>query len=206
MNTQRLLCTRCGDSIHPDTAAANNGLCLPCVRGNMRSIQERQEEQRQRREADRADEQSPERLYWLALVRRVYGEGRGLEALPHGDRLYWLISVLSGEVHNGGFDQFFSNSSGDLYQETVDALTEVGDETTQGLLREARAVLFGEADVPKDRVKRFHLMATAESDSPQADAASSALDVLDKRFYAHADGFGVILEGLVREYRLYALS
>lgn len=34
--TQRLSCTECGASIHPDTAAQNGGLCLPCKRGYTR--------------------------------------------------------------------------------------------------------------------------------------------------------------------------
>lgn len=87
----RLSCVRCGDSIHPDTAAAHNGLCMPCVRGNTRSIQERQAERQRQREAERAYEASPERQYWLALVRQVYDPDRGFDTLGLGDRQYWLI-------------------------------------------------------------------------------------------------------------------
>lgn len=34
--SDRLLCRACGASIHPDTAMANEGLCVPCKRGYRR--------------------------------------------------------------------------------------------------------------------------------------------------------------------------
>lgn len=199
---QRLPCTRCGDFIHPDTAAANNGLCMPCVRGNTRSIEERREEQRKARDAERAYRESAESRYWSALVDRVY-KGEGFDALPHGDRLYYLLNVLSGEVHNGGFDQFFTNSSGNHYQETVDALRDVGDAVALDLLLQAKAAAFGDADVPADRVARYALIRTASEDQHGYEAASEALDALDRRFWAHAEQFGVFLNKVVEAHQLY---
>ncbi|GKS87028.1 MULTISPECIES: DMP19 family protein [unclassified Acidovorax] len=202
---QRLPCTRCGDSIHPDTAASNDGLCMPCVRGNTRSIEERREEHRQRREAERADRESPEHLYWIALVDRVY-KGEGFESLSHGDQLYYLLSVLSGEVHNGGFDQFFSNSSGNHYRETVDALKEIGDTVALDLLLQAKAAVFGDAPVPANRVARFDLMRTASEDHPEYEIANQALDGLDRRFWRHAEQFGAQLENLAESHQLYKMT
>lgn len=202
----RLSCVCCGDSIHPDTAAAHNGLCMPCVRGNTRSIQERQAERQRQREAERAYEASPERQYWLALVRQVYDPDRGFDTLGLGDRQYWLINVLSGEVHNGGFDQFFSNSSGDCFQETVDALIEVGDSASLNLMMQAKALLFGDADVPTDRQARYAAMATADDESEQAQEVSRQLEALDRRFWAQADRIGEVLEAVAREHGLYDLS
>jgi hypothetical protein len=136
-------------------------------------------------------------------VNRVYKQPGGFENLSRGDQLYYLVNVLSGEVHNGGFDQFFSNSSGDRYYETVQALDELGDQATRGLLEEAKSTLFGSAAVPADRVARFGLMPTALEDHPQYEATGSALDLLDKRFYANAETISNLLERVVAAHNLY---
>lgn len=200
---QRLLCIRCGDSIHPDTAARNAGLCIPCTRGNQLTIEERNERHRKQREEERAHLASPEYKYWGALVSRVYDDAGGFETLPHGDRLYFLLSVLSGEVHNGGFDQFFSNSSGERYAETVEALQELEDQATLQLLREAKAVLFGPEDVPVDRRARVEMMATFSEDDPRYEPASQVLDQLDAQFYASVSNIEAALDRIVRTYQLY---
>ena len=200
---QRLLCTRCGDSIHPDTASRNEGLCVPCVRGNQLSIKERNEQRRKEREAERAWLESSEYRYWSSLVDRVHKRPGGFEALRRGDQLYYLVNVLSGEVHNGGFDQFFSNSSGDRYHETVQALTELGEQAICDLLKEAKSILFGAANVPAERVARFELMPTASEDNPQYEATIHALDQLDKRFYAHAENVSNLLERVATIHGLY---
>lgn len=200
---ERLLCIRCGDSIHPDTAKRNEGLCLPCTRGNQLSIEQRNEQRRKVREAERAWRESPEYRYWSSLVDRVYKQPGGFGALSRGDQLYYLVNVLSGEVHNGGFDQFFSNSSGDLYYETVQALVELGDQATLSLLQEAKSTLFGAVDVPVDRVARFGYMRTSSEDHPQYAVTVHALDQLDKRFYANAESVSSLLERVAVAYDLY---
>jgi Domain of unknown function (DUF4375) len=200
---QRLLCLRCGDSIHPDTAARNDGLCMPCVRGNQLSIEQRKEQRRQALEAGRARLESPAYKYWHTLVGRVYEQPRGFEALSHGDQLYYLINVLSGEVHNGGFDQFFSNSSGNRYAETVAALVEVDAQATLALLLEAKSTIFIDADVPVDRVLRYELMPTSTEEHPDYEAVSAALDDLDDRFYEDPDNLGEVLARIASSHNLY---
>jgi Domain of unknown function (DUF4375) len=200
---QRLLCIRCGDSIHPDTAKRNNGLCVPCVRGNQLTVEQRNEQRRKERESERAWRESPEYRYWLSLVDRVYKEPGGFGALSKGDQLYYLVNVLSGEVLNGGFDQFFSNSSGDLYCETVQALVELRDQDTLNLLEEAKSTLFGPADCPVDGRARFGLMRTASEDHPLYEATVLALDQLDKRFYANAKNVSRLLERVAAAHNLY---
>ena len=201
---ERLLCVRCGDSIHPDTANRNAGLCIPCTRGNQLTIEQRNEQHRKRREEERARLESPQYKYWGSLVNRVYGDPRGFESLQHGDRLYFLINVLTGEVHNGGFDQFFSNSSGNRYAETVEALSEVGDQATLQLLREAKFTLFAEDDVPTNRVARFELMATSSKEHPRYESALKALEALDTQFYASASNVDTALDRVVAIYSLYS--
>jgi hypothetical protein len=200
---QRLLCVRCGDSIHPDTAARNAGLCLPCVRGNQLSIEERRAQHESRKAAERARLASPEYQYWRDLVDRVYRTEGGYASLSHGDRIYYLVNVLSGEVYNGGFDQFFSNSSGDRYTETLSALSEAGASKSLSLLQQAKQALFGQEDVPVDRKIRYRLMRTSSETHPDFELASSRLDELDSLFYKDPDNLVDILDRIAAKYKLF---
>jgi hypothetical protein len=201
---QRLLCTRCGDSIHPDTASRNDGLCIPCVRGNTLTIEQRNQLHRNQRDEERARLESPRHKYWISLVNRAYATSDGFESLSHGDRLYYLVNMLTGEVHNGGFDQYFSNSSGDRHAETVAALFELGDRVALPLLREAKTILFGSGVVPVDSVVRFKAMATSSAEHPQYKSVCRDLDAVDQRFYASATDIDALLEHIARRYKLYS--
>jgi hypothetical protein len=177
---------------------------MPCVRGNQLSIEERREKHRQQKEDERAFRASPEYQYWQKLVDRVYKTPTGFDSLQHGDRLFYLLNVLSGEVHNGGFDQFFSNSSGDHCAETIAALSEVGANESLRLLLQAKATLFGNADVPANRAARCERMPTmSAADEDDCQEVNSALDVLDKKFWEDPDNFGGILDRIAIAYGLY---
>lgn len=60
-------------------------------------------------------------------------------------------------MNNGGFSQFFFNSSGDFSHETLDALKVIKAERTAILLEKAIAE-FPNAKVPKDTAERRELM------------------------------------------------
>ena len=201
---QRLLCVRCGDSIHPDTAERNAGLCLPCVRGNHLSIEERRAQHKGQRDVEQARLESPEYQYWCALIDRVHKTKTGFGSLPHGDRLYYLVNVLCGEVHNGGFDQFFSNSSGNRYAETKAALFEAGAPASLSLLQQAKRALFGDDDFPVDRMTRCKLMRTSSEAHLDFKLASSTLDELDRKFYNDPDNLGDVLEQIAAKHKLYS--
>jgi hypothetical protein len=49
-------------------------------------------------------------------------QSQHLERLSAPATVYYLVCTFEGEVINGGFSQFFSNSSGTFSQETVQAL------------------------------------------------------------------------------------
>ncbi len=203
---ERLLCIRCGDSIHPDTAQRNEGLCVPCVRGNQLTIEQRKEQHRKEREAERAWRESPAWQYWLSLVDRVYKTEGGFDALSKGDRLYYLINSLKGGVLNGGFVQFFSNSSGERCNEIASALAEMGEPSVCVLLEEARRALFGERDVPKDRHERYNLMVTSSEEHPHYQLAIDTLEALDRKFYARVDDIEDLLDRIAVTHNLYAQS
>ncbi|MCR1764692.1 DMP19 family protein, partial [Pseudomonas aeruginosa] len=119
--TDRLPCRACGHLILATTAARNDGLCMPCKGGYRQNIEDGKRFHTERRRYLA----SPQALYWSALVNRVYDGREGFAGLSPAERSYYAVSVLSGEVHNGGFDQYFGNSSGDQYQAARAGLREL---------------------------------------------------------------------------------
>ena len=51
---------------------------------------------------------------------------QGLRAFSKPERFVYAVQGMSREVNNGGFDQFFSNSSGELAYDLVPALEAMG--------------------------------------------------------------------------------
>lgn len=86
----RVPCKSCGESIHPDTAAKNEGLCMPCKGGYRDKI----EAGKRRREEEKKYEQSAERQYWLALSSRVHASPNGFSMLAPVEQTYFALGCL----------------------------------------------------------------------------------------------------------------
>lgn len=194
---QRLPCTQCGDLIHPDTAAANSGLCMPCKRGYRQRI----EESKRQREREREYAKSAEALYWQDLVRRVHETPEGFAGLRAEEQTYFAVGCLVGEVYNGGFDQFFSSSSGAYYSIALNGLRSLGATASTALLRQAKHVLFGDRPVPLDRQERLALMTTSNDGST---LESQQLDAVDKAFWADPDKLDERSKAYAFEHRLFS--
>lgn len=172
---QRVPCKVCGESIHPDTAAKNGGLCMPCKGG----YRERIEAGKRRREEEREYDQSEERRYWLQLVSEVHGSEDGFRKLPTEDQTYFALGCLIGEVYNGGLHQFFFNSSGSMYGVAVAGLIEVEAYRAAGLLSRAKELLFGSGAVPMDTGSRRTLL--------QERGMPGELEELDRSFWKNEE-------------------
>lgn len=192
----RIPCTRCGELILQETAAKNGGLCMPCKGG----YRERIEQGKLRREQQSAYEQSSERKYWLMLVDRVHKQPKGFDELLQSEKTYFAVSCLIGEVFNGGFEQFFSNSSGELYGLALDGLFEMEAEVSAALLVQAKEVLFGDATVPQDRMVRIERMSAKNLEAP----ARGQLEGLDKAFCADQDHLDERCKSFALGHRLYS--
>ncbi|MEX5329670.1 DMP19 family protein [Pseudomonas paraeruginosa] len=196
--TDRLPCRACGHLILPVTAARNDGLCMPCQGGYRQNIEDGKRFHEQRRRYL----ESPRALYWSALVTRVHGDGAGFAGLSPAEQTYFAVSVLSGEVNNGGFDQYFGNSSGDQYPAACAGLRELQAEEALALLERAATLLFGNGPVPGSQAERQLRMPTWAED-PDRDC-EAALDALDTRFYALADALDERLLAHARRHALFA--
>lgn len=175
--TERHPCRTCGNLILASTAARTGGLCMPCKGGYRENIEHGKQLAKERKQYLA----SPQALYWSALVDRVYRTEEGFAGLALAEQHYYAVNCLSGEVYNGGFEQYFGNSSGDHYRVACAGLRALGAVQTLALLEEASRVLFGTQPVPLDQGARQMIMPTyAEEGDAQCEAA---LDALDTRFY-----------------------
>lgn len=189
--TQRLPCKVCGELIHPDTALKNDGLCMPCKGGYRESI----EAGKRHREQERAYRQSAEFKFWQSLVQRVHGSSEGYQSLSAPERTYFAVNALVGEVYNGGFDQFFCNSTGDYYADALAGLRAIGAGASAELLLKAKQAVFGDLPVPAEQADRFRRMRAVD--------VSAALDELDSSFYEDPDSIADLCHSFALANGLY---
>lgn len=107
-------------------------------------------------------------------------------------RLVYLVWCLDGEIHNGGFDQFFYNSLGNYSLELLDHLETVGAVKSRELLSRAIA-LFPDSTPATDRDVRFEQLKNLDSSEFQ-----DLLSDLDKQFWAYEDNLASRVEEFVR--------
>jgi len=103
--------------------------------------------------------------------------------LSRAEQVFRVIWELEAEVNNGGFHQYFSNSSGDSAFAVVDALKGVGAHHAARIARSAP---------PRDRTQRQHLL---DSLGPEQRAL---LESLDEEFYRYPDNLTELLYGYVK--------
>ncbi|MCK6459466.1 MAG: DMP19 family protein [Planctomycetes bacterium] len=132
-----------------------------------------------------------------ALLIRLSEEGRfwrvEFERLTLAERVFRAIWELEGEVNNGGFEQYFFNTSGDTAFAVVDALREVGAHQAARIAEQANALFPGSA-CPKDRAERQKQLGAL------GPGQKSLLEDLDGQFYAYPDNLTELLFGYVRRH------
>jgi Domain of unknown function (DUF4375) len=172
---------------------------MPCKGG----YRDRIEEGKRRREEEKRFDKSPARLFWLALVRRVHAPGADFRSLSKHEQTYYSVRTLVGEVFNGGFYQFFSNHSGELYAVALDGLLELEANTTYGTTVRAKELLFGGHAVPIDFTARNELLPDIELLDVKDDRGL-LLDSLETDFYADPDQLDTKLSQFANTHGLYA--
>jgi hypothetical protein len=102
------------------------------------------------------------------------------ESISEEEKVLVYIEELEREVNNGGFYQFFFNSSGDYTEEAVQSLRKIGSVKFLNLLESAIAQ-FPNSFVPKDSVERQRILKSIE------DEAKSVWNSLDSEFYKYKE-------------------
>ncbi|HEX9580814.1 MAG TPA: DMP19 family protein [Gemmatimonadales bacterium] len=113
----------------------------------------------------------------------------GFGRLTAPERVVFCLDALEREVNNGGFAQFFENSSGDYALETIEALRALGATRVAALVAQAVAVFPGGRPEP-DRERRQAQVGRLDN------TARAKLDQLDGAFYDSPEN----LAALERQY------
>jgi hypothetical protein len=113
-------------------------------------------------------------LFAIELAVQQKSERVGAGNLTEEERIVLAVEGLEREVNNGGYSQFFTNSSGEYAPVIVDALLRIGCPETAGITSRAIAVL-GITDLSPESL---HAACTTEDD-----ARDAALDECDQMYY-----------------------
>ena len=113
------------------------------------------------------------------------------EELTEPERVFVAVWTLEADVNNGGFDQYYLNSSGDHAWFAPTALRAIGAEQAAAIVEKANAE-FGPDGPPRD-----HEIRLAEFDEVSVKAAKR-WDDLDQAFYAYPDDLTALLGAYVQ--------
>ena len=102
--------------------------------------------------------------------------GDRIDALSAPERTVYITMTTESEIMNGGFDQFFNNSTGNFSGEIVEAFMQIGAVQTAAICRKALSV-FGR-ELPADWTERQKLLEEICSDE-----IYDALEECDDAFY-----------------------
>jgi hypothetical protein len=131
-------------------------------------------------------EDNPANVVFMVALNTVYDKGDNVTEHIHRlsleARLVYLLCCFNGEIHNGGFDQLFTNSLGKHCIEILAHLESVGACKSHALLTRAIA-WFPDALPSKDRMTRW-LQYESFSEKPEYKAE---MEYLDAEFYKDED-------------------
>jgi len=117
------------------------------------------------------------------------------EELLAAERVFLLIWELESEVNNGGFHQYFYNSSGALAPNIVDALKTIGAEATADIVQRAINAVVGTMTSWSDDAGR---QAGLNRLSPET---RRVLEDLDQQYYACPEDLTPLLYNYVAGHR-----
>ena len=162
-------CVECGKPVSASLARKWKGLCLRC-----------------------SSKRNPFFVLYNSLIDRVCHLPGGFDTLSDAEKLYYALTLFRNEINNGGFHQFFFNSSGSYYDLIENGLVNFDGRQTLELLRQAKQIVFPEIAIPPDTKTRRHLM-------PPTPDLMNTLDELDQQFYRSPDLLSAKLEAFARE-------
>lgn len=116
------------------------------------------------------------------------------ESLSRPERVFQSVWELEAEVNNGGFKQYFWNSSGRYAPQASGALRNIGAVKIAAIVDDAIKAIGGDPPWRDDVQRRLHVDAM-----PQA--AKARLSALDKQFFAYPENLTALLYAYVSRHR-----
>lgn len=144
----------------------------------------------------RTPEQKAQFEYVLAASDAAIGKylADGLHGLTEVERTVCAVWIVDSEVNNGGFDQYFFNSSGDIYPEVPDALERIGAPRAASLARRAIAAFPSGQPALENFARQDQLLSLTE----QNDAF---FEELDQAWYTEIEDLEALLASYLRTKR-----
>jgi hypothetical protein len=132
----------------------------------------------------------------IALSNGIYEKinRSGFESLSYAEKVLYHVYWLEAEVNNGGFDQYFFNTSGNYALDTPESLEEIGAHHTAQILRDAISIFPG-GPPPRTRDDRDELYGMV------TDEIKKKWDELDSKFYEYQDPLQELQIEYMREYK-----
>jgi HPt (histidine-containing phosphotransfer) domain-containing protein len=121
--------------------------------------------------------------------------GSKLDRLNDVQKVFYFNQYLEKEVNNGGFNQFYFNSSGNFAHEIIGSLQTIGAKKTAEIIKKANAQ-FPNNKVPKDREERQNILEQIE------EGANVAWEELDQKFYTYEDDLNSLNMEYIRENKI----
>ncbi len=118
----------------------------------------------------------------------------GFDGLSEPEKVFLCVEDVESEVNNGGFLQYFFNSSGDHALFASGAFESIGAHHTAGIVKKACAV-FPNGEPPPDRTERQELLERIE------EQIEDSLSDLDDSFYVYNDDLENLILAYAKEHR-----
>ena len=122
--------------------------------------------------------------------------GNDMDVLTEPQKIFYLNQNLEREINNGGFNQYFINSSGDYTHETIHSLKSIGANHTADILQKA-IDQFSDKKVPKDRDDRIEIVEDIEETS------NEVWEELDQKFFEYVDDLNTLNMEYIRRNKEY---
>jgi hypothetical protein len=120
--------------------------------------------------------------------------GDDIDKLTEEQKQFYYNQCLEREINNGGFNQYFFNSSGDFAHKTVQSLQTIGATKTADILQKA-IDQFPSSNVPEDRSERQKILEQIQ------ETADVVWEGLDQRFFRYEDDLNTMNIEFVRKNR-----
>jgi hypothetical protein len=127
-------------------------------------------------------------------VNELSNYGEDLTNLSEPQKNLLFVGNAEREVNNGGFNQFYWNSSGDFAHETQNAIKTIGANRMADIVTKANSV-WPDETVPKDRTRRQEIQEKIE------EQANPIWEECDQEFYRYPDDIADLLIKYVKKHR-----
>jgi hypothetical protein len=118
--------------------------------------------------------------------------GDEMDKLTEQQKQFYYNQCLEREINNGGFNQYFLNSSGDFAHKTVQSLQTIGANKTAVILQKA-IDQFPNSNVPEERTKRQEILEQIQ------ETADVVWEDLDQKFFSYEDDLNTLNIEFVRK-------